>query len=92
VSVAAAAASKPHAEAAAANWMLLGQPGAAARALVGSEGGCSAVALQAAARVAALAAAHQVWLQMWCASLTGGFEHCGMLIGGGGYSTVGRLM
>lgn len=76
VSVAAAAASKPHAEAAAANWLLLGQPAAAAKALAGSEGGCSAVTLQAAARVAALAAAHKVCLQMWCASLTGCFEHC----------------
>lgn len=51
---------KLHPEAAAANLLLVDEPAAAARVLASREGDCSGAALHAAARVAALAAAHKV--------------------------------
>lgn len=57
---------KPHSEAAAANLLLLDQPAAAAMALASRDGGSNAAAMQTAAQVAALAAAHKVPLLLRC--------------------------
>lgn len=64
-----------HAEAAAANLLLLDQPAAAARALVGRAGGCTPVTLHAAARLAAMAAAHKVRVGFCCRLLAVVAQH-----------------